>query len=130
MSMGYKIAIAVVIGVVLISVFTSDVQRFLTRLTSSSRTVVVADNRGVDGSGAVGSQRELEMVTLLGFDGIPAILDPQFVTAEQAETWIEPGDPVLGLDINGDRRAYSVTMLSAHEIVNDVVGGVPVAITW
>ena len=37
---------------------------------------------------------------------------------------------VLGLSINGDSRAYPIPMLSSHEIVNDVVGGEPVAVTW
>ena len=43
---------------------------------------------------------------------------------------MEPDEHVLGLSINGDHRAYSLRMLSSHEIVNDVVGGVPVAATW
>ena len=70
------------------------------------------------------------MVTLLGFDAIPAILDPEFVTAAEAEDWMLPDEQVLGLSINGEHRAYSVPLLSRHEIVNDVVGGVPVAVTW
>ena len=37
---------------------------------------------------------------------------------------------VLGLSINGDSRAYSVPMLSSHEIVNDTVGGRKIAVTW
>jgi hypothetical protein len=43
---------------------------------------------------------------------------------------IEPDEQVLALSINGESRAYSVPLLSRHEIVNDVVGGVPVAVTW
>ena len=75
-------------------------------------------------------ERSLELVTLLGFDAIPAILDPEFVSAEEAEPWMDPSEQVLGLSINGDNRVYSIKMLSRHEIVNDVVGGVPVAVTW
>ena len=37
---------------------------------------------------------------------------------------------VLGLSINGDSRAYYVPSLSAVEIVNDTVGGQPLAVTW
>ena len=37
---------------------------------------------------------------------------------------------VLGVSINGDHRAYPLNLLSRHEIVNDTVGGVPVAVTW
>ena len=73
---------------------------------------------------------QFQMVTLLGFDAIPAILDPEFVSADIADQWMEPGEQVPGLSINGEHRAYSVPLLSRHEIVNDVVGGVPVAVTW
>ena len=76
------------------------------------------------------SEMSLRMVTILGFDAIPAILDPSFVTADEAEVWMRPDEQVLALSINGDHRAYSINMLSRHEIVNDVVGGVPVAVTW
>ena len=73
---------------------------------------------------------DLEIVTLLGFDAIRAILEPEFVDAAQADEWLEDDVPVIGVSINGDSRAYTVPMLSVHEIVNDVVGGVPVAVTW
>ena len=70
------------------------------------------------------------MITLLGFDAIPAILDPEFVEVGVADTEMTPDELVLGLSINGESKAYSVPMLSSHEIVNDVVGGVPLAVTW
>ena len=73
---------------------------------------------------------DLEIVTLLGFDAIPAILEPEFVDAARADEWLDDDDLVIGVSINGDSRAYSVPMLSAHEIVNDVVGGAPIAVTW
>ena len=73
---------------------------------------------------------ELEIVTLLGFDAIRAILEPEFVDAAQADEWLDDDVPVIGVSINGDSRAYTVPMLSVHEIVNDVVGGEPVAVTW
>jgi hypothetical protein len=71
-----------------------------------------------------------QMVTLLGFDAIPAILEPEFATASEADAWMAPDEQVLALTINGESKAYSVPLLSRHEIVNDVVGGVPVAVTW
>jgi hypothetical protein len=37
---------------------------------------------------------------------------------------------VIGVYINGDARAYPIRMLSRHEIVNDVVGGEYIAVTW
>ena len=74
--------------------------------------------------------RDLEIITILSKDAIPAILDPTFITREKADGRFIPQELVLGLSINGDHRAYSTTYLSSREIVNDVVGGVPVAVTW
>ena len=77
-----------------------------------------------------GTVRELEIVRLLGKDAIPAILQPKFVSALEAEQWMTSEEAVLGISIDGEHKAYPVTMLSRHEIVNDVVGGEPVAVTW
>ncbi len=71
-----------------------------------------------------------EIRTLLPKDQIPSIDDPQFVSVKEAAAFMQPDEMVIGVDIGGDRRAYSVPLLSSHEIVNDVVGGRKVAITW
>ena len=63
-------------------------------------------------------------------DGIPAIDRPKFVSAGEAGRWLKPKEPVLALAIGGDARAYPLQILMWHEIVNDVVGGVPVAVTY
>lgn len=75
-------------------------------------------------------ERELEIVTLLPFDGIPAIDDPVFLDARQADEEYALDELVIGVEFNGDAHAYSIPLLSSHEIVNDTVGGVKIAITW
>ena len=75
-------------------------------------------------------EREYEIVTLLPPDAIPSISNPSFVSAEEAGDEYGPDELVLGVEIDGDARAYSVPLLSRHEIVNDVVGGKPIAVTW
>jgi len=65
-----------------------------------------------------------------GKDGIPAIDRPKFETVPQAGTWLDDREPVQVLQIDGDARAYPLQILIWHEIVNDVVGGAPVAITY
>ena len=71
-----------------------------------------------------------DIITVLGYDAIPAILNPEIVSAEEASERMAPSEQVIGLSIGGDHRAYSIPMLSRHEIVNDTVGGKPVAVTW
>jgi len=63
-------------------------------------------------------------------DGIPSIDHPKFITAQNATFLSDDGDWVIGINYNGDVRAYPLEILVWHEIVNDVVGGVPVAITY
>lgn len=63
-------------------------------------------------------------------DGIPAIDRPAFVTPDEAARWLHAREPVLGVDIDGDARAYPLQILVWHEIVNDTVGGRPVAVTF
>ena len=63
-------------------------------------------------------------------DGIPAIDTPRFVDAADADEWLSDDEPVVILDIDGDVRAYPVQILMWHEIVNDTVGDVPVAISY
>ena len=79
---------------------------------------------------SISKPRKFEIITLLPFDAIPAIFDPTFVSVEEADKSYEPDEKVLGISLNGDHRAYSVPMLSRHEIVNDTVGGVKIAVTW
>ncbi|MGD2050094.1 MAG: DUF3179 domain-containing protein [Chloroflexota bacterium] len=67
---------------------------------------------------------------LLPQDSIRSIDDPQFVPASDGTVFMEPDEKVIGLVINGDARAYPIPILSNHEIVNDIVGDEPIAITW
>ena len=63
-------------------------------------------------------------------DGIPAIDDPQFIRVAE-ETRIGDREPVIAVEIEGQLpRAYPIRYLTWHEIVNDVVGDVPVAVTF
>ncbi|MHA1599025.1 MAG: DUF3179 domain-containing protein [Alphaproteobacteria bacterium] len=62
-------------------------------------------------------------------DGIPSIDDPQFVAVADV-VGLAGTEPVIGLILNGDARAYPLSVLMWHEIVNDTVGGVPVTVTY
>ncbi|NIM92919.1 MAG: DUF3179 domain-containing protein [Anaerolineales bacterium] len=73
---------------------------------------------------------EYEIVTLLPKDAIPSIDNPQFYDVEEADKEYAPKEQVLGVIFEGEARAYSTNMLSRHEIVNDVVAGHSIAVTW
>ncbi len=61
-------------------------------------------------------------------DGIPSIDDPDFIPASQAR--LDPDDIVIGFAHGGQARAYPQRILVHHEIVNDRVGGLNVAVTY
>jgi hypothetical protein len=62
-------------------------------------------------------------------DGIPPIDDPQFLPVAEVD-FLGENEPVMAVEIEGDARAYPVQILIWHEIVNDTVGGVPLAVTY
>jgi uncharacterized protein DUF3179 len=61
-------------------------------------------------------------------DKIPAIDDPRFVPVAQAHVLATA--PMIAFSHEGETHAYSLHLLNGHEIVNDTVGGEPVAVTW
>jgi hypothetical protein len=67
--------------------------------------------------------------TILSPDAIRSIDEPQFVRASEA-SFMRNDEPVVGVVQNGIAKAYSTWHLDHHEIVNDQIGGKPVAVTW
>lgn len=63
-------------------------------------------------------------------DGIPPIDAPSFASAASADRWLEDVEPVIALEVKGVARAYPLQILIWHEIVNDEINGVPVAVTF
>ncbi len=62
----------------------------------------------------------------------PAIVKPENVSAEEANQSLHPEELVLGVEVNGEARAYPINMLAAppREIINDELGGQAIAATW
>ena len=98
----------------------------LTGCSGSAETIIVPETAAAPPS----NERNFEIITLLPKDGIPAIDDPMFISADEADLQYEPGELVIGVNFEGDARAYSIPTLSNHEIVNDTVGGRKIAVTW
>jgi hypothetical protein len=63
-------------------------------------------------------------------DAIPTIDRPLFESVEEARTWMDGRAPVIALEVEGDARAYPLSIMLWHEIVNDVVGDRPVVVTF
>lgn len=61
----------------------------------------------------------------VGGEGVGSVGAPSY-----GDAWIDGDEAVLGVVIDGDARAVPVKMLDRHEILNDDIGGVPVAVTY
>ena len=62
-------------------------------------------------------------------DGIPDLQFPDVLAAEDAR-YLDPGDRVFGVSINGEHRAYPLRVLNPHEMANDTLGGVQFALAY
>jgi hypothetical protein len=73
----------------------------------------------------------LEEITWGGVrkDGIPSLDNPTLIDATDA-AYMRDDDLVFGVSINGDARAYPLRIMGWHEMFNDVVGGVPLALAY
>ncbi|NOZ33050.1 MAG: DUF3179 domain-containing protein [Alphaproteobacteria bacterium] len=73
----------------------------------------------------------LEEITWGGVrvDGIPALDNPTLISAADA-SYLKSDDLIFGVAINGDARAYPLRIMGWHEMFNDVIGGVPVALAY
>ncbi len=71
-----------------------------------------------------------DLLRLLPVGGIPAIDKPKFLPANKAGDQMNAEEPVIGVVIDGEARAYSLWQLDAHEIVNDQIKGSAIAVTW
>lgn len=63
-------------------------------------------------------------------DRIPPIDRPRFTDLEAATEWLEGNQPGVVVEIDGDARFYPLSILTRHEIVNDQIGAVPIAVTY
>ncbi len=73
-----------------------------------------------------------DLLLAADIDAIPAIFaeESMFVGVDAGNLeWVDD-ELVVSVDLNGEARAYPIRLLSGHEIVNDNLGGQPIAITW
>ena len=67
--------------------------------------------------------------TVLKRDRFEPLDNPTFVRGAEAE-YMTPEDRVVGVEVDGQAKAYPMSVMSFHEVANDTVGGVPVAVSW
>lgn len=120
------------IALTFLTMFLRRAGLFSDSVTLSAETLQIAPAAidGTDPNAAPPEDVTLEIITLLPKDGIPAIFDPEFVSAQEADGFLRDDDQVMGVVIDGDARAYGTAFLSNREVVNDTVGGRAITVTW
>ncbi len=63
-------------------------------------------------------------------DGIPPIDNPSFDSIAEGDEWLADVQPVISLVVEGEAKAYPLAILTRHEIANDEIAGMPVAVTF
>ncbi len=63
-------------------------------------------------------------------DGIPPIDNPNFDPIAEGDTWLADVQPVIALTVGDEAKAYPLAILTRHEIANDEIAGIPVAVTF
>ncbi len=107
-----------------------DLQSVATPTPGPTAEPIISDGLpgNLDSVTFIEDDQEYRIAQLLPRDGISPIYEPTFVGVADAP--YGDNDLVMGVDINGDARAYSVGILRSREIVNDVIGGTPVLVSW
>jgi len=119
------LSVVIVIGVIsLLAVFPEEIK-------SNSNTSIISSTSDIMITN--GEKHIIPLDKIRGGgppkDGIPSIDNPKFVTVDDSQ-FVTDSDIVIGLHINGETKAYPLFILVWHEIVNDVIGGIPVAVTY
>ncbi len=108
--------------------------------------VLVAPLFDQAGGGARGAEFDLADATVprqyivraMNRDGVRALVTPAMTDATEVDRFnreergkmLVPDDRVIGVEISGDARAYPLRLMRWHEVVNDVVGGESIAVTY
>ena len=63
-------------------------------------------------------------------DTIPPIYNPKFESVEQASSWLNDDDVVIGYAAGLESYAYPFRIMNWHEIVIQQVNGLPIMVTY
>jgi hypothetical protein len=133
-----KKSIAVVVAILsIVGIILSVIIVIPTINTNPTSITITAGGNTNSAASATAEEKEKSIVPLDQIvgggpppDGIPSIDNPKFISVQEASKFLEDSELVLGLNINGDIRAYPLQILVWHEIVNDEIGSIPVAVTY
>ncbi len=63
-------------------------------------------------------------------DSFPVLTNPPMDTSEKGDRILHPNEWVIGIALKGEAKAYPVDVMGFHELINDTVGRIPIAVGW
>ena len=107
---------------------------FLMILSINQSFAQIIDERGVNQQWDTDLSSSIiplnELMALLPRDRIKPIDDPEFYNVEVGATFFSEKEPVIAVEYKGMAKAYPLSILLAHEIVNDEISGLKIAATF
>ncbi len=129
-SSSFRSLLFVALGALLLLALAAGGYLLVTRSTATSKaTLDDTTAEAPQGDGGAAKLDPDDIVDVIPMDGIPAIDEPRFETVAEVN-WLADKEPVIAFELDGDARAYPLQIMTWHEIVNDEVGGIPVAVTF
>ncbi len=121
---------SVAVGMVLLFGLAAGGYLSVTRQSPTPERLTIRDAGAGAPSGVVAGKLDpADIVDVIPMDGIPALDEPRFEPVIEVN-WLADQEPVIAFELDGDARAYPLQIMTWHEIVNDEVGGTPVAVTF
>ena len=100
-------------------------------ITLISCNVVPAQPQEQEASGVFSeSSYDTEGVRAAARDAFPVLDHPEMSLVADAVEELDPEEPVIGLYLDGEARAYPISVMGGIELVNDTCGELPVAVSW
>jgi len=95
------------------------------------------DSYGFDLATAIVPRAEI-VASGMTVDGVAPLIDPRTIPAsgvdrihrEERGKYLVGSDRVVGVVLGGEARAYPLRVLNWHEVANDTLGGIPIAVTY
>lgn len=63
-------------------------------------------------------------------DAFPVLNHPEMSSVADAALALDLDEPIIGLYLGGEARAYPISVMGGIELVNDTCGEIPVAVSW
>ncbi|QDV82211.1 DUF3179 domain-containing protein [Planctomycetes bacterium TBK1r] len=112
---------------------TWSLQRHVDRFHGDQLIAQPVQHRGLGGSGFDLRQATIPVQEIRSGgppkDGIPSLSNPRMISAAEA-TYLRASDRVIGVVSGRESRAYPLAILNYHEIINDRIGELPIAVTY